>query len=620
MSFRTRLAGFFVVIVVLPMVAVGVLFLRVISQSDQGKADARVNGLATAAGSLYQSSRAAAQGDAAKIARQVGSLTGAQLGARLTLLAHQAGLVRVTVTRGARTVADIGSNDAVAPGSATVAPRPKATRLITVSEITAPEYVRELAAPGVEIVVRQGPRTLGTSSPAAGRLALPTRGTVTLGGATYREVAIGLRGFGGRVRLSVLSTLAATSSAGTASRRLAVAFLAAFLLLALLFAALVSKQLTSQLSRFLAVARRLGAGDFSEPVPIDGHDEFAALGKEVNRMSSQLEHRIQELGQERERLRESIRRIGRTFASNLDRSELLKLALGAAADAVSADCGRVSTCSQPGEPLSEKARAGSLAGAGERMIEVERAALGNGGFAEATAGGLSIAAVALGQFKESPRVHGLITVGRRARFTDDDRDLLRSLATQATLALENVELHVQVSRQAVTDELTGLANHGRFQELLNLEIEQVRRHSHPLGLIMLDIDDFKAVNDTYGHQQGDVVLRHVARVVHENSREVDVPARYGGEEMALILPHTDLEGAYAIAERIRAAIADLRILRLDGHGELHVTASVGVASSADGRKAELITNADAALYAAKREGKNRTLKAGAQTTNVFGAE
>ena len=139
--------------------------------------------------------------------------------------------------------------------------------------------------------------------------------------------------------------------------------------------------------------------------------------------------------------------------------------------------------------------------------------------------------------------------------------MLRSLGAEAALALENIELHFQVRRQAVTDELTGLANHGRFQELLNAEIEQVRRYHHPIGLIMLDIDDFKAVNDTYGHPQGDAVLRHVASVLRENSRDADSPARYGGEELSLILPHTDLEGAHAIAERIRTAVEDLRVPR-----------------------------------------------------------
>src|SRR5205807_3908405 len=121
------------------------------------------------------------------------------------------------------------------------------------------------------------------------------------------------------------------------------------------------------------------------------------------------------------------------------------------------------------------------------------------------------------------------------------------------------------------------------------------RYRYPVGLIMLDIDNFKSINDTYGHQQGDVVLRRVARVLADNSREVDYPARYGGEEMAVILPHTDLEGAYAIAERIRTSIEALRIPRMDKQGILRVTASLGVAASSEGDKNVLIAEADAAL-------------------------
>jgi diguanylate cyclase (GGDEF)-like protein len=210
-------------------------------------------------------------------------------------------------------------------------------------------------------------------------------------------------------------------------------------------------------------------------------------------------------------------------------------------------------------------------------------------------------------------------VARHGRpFSDDDREVLRSLGVEAALALENIELHFQVRRQAVTDELTGLANHGRFQELLTAEIEQVRRYHHPIGLIMLDIDDFKAVNDTYGHPQGDVVLRQVASVVRENSRDADSPARYGGEELALILPHTDLEGAHAIAERIRVAVEELRVPRTGGPGVLRITASVGVAATAAGDKQALIADADGALYEAKRQGKNRTVSAGTRPRMLRG--
>jgi diguanylate cyclase (GGDEF)-like protein len=257
----------------------------------------------------------------------------------------------------------------------------------------------------------------------------------------------------------------------------------------------------------------------------------------------------------------------------------------------------------------------------DQVMEAERKALQNGGLGEASAGEAYVASVILRPVEPGGRVHGLITVVRPGRpFTDDDRSLLSSLAAQATLALENVELHYQVRRQAVTDELTGLSNHGRFQELLGSEIEQVRRYHHPVGLIMLDIDDFKLVNDTYGHQQGDVVLKHVARVLSDTSRETDTPARYGGEEMALVLPHTDLEGSHAIAERVRTAVEALRVPRLDREGFLRITASVGVAASAEGDKDALIADADSALYAAKRQGKNRTIRAAATTANVSGGE
>jgi diguanylate cyclase (GGDEF)-like protein len=356
-------------------------------------------------------------------------------------------------------------------------------------------------------------------------------------------------------------------------------------------------------------------------VPIEGHDRFAALGEEFNKMSAQLERRLEELQQERARLRASIHRIGQTFESNLDRPALLELALRTAVDAVQATCARLTVRDSPEEPLAQVGLVGSLSGLEGHCHKAEARALSNGGLGQADSDGVFIASVALGPLESGGRVRGLITVARpEHEFDDGDRDILRSLAAQATLALENVELHYQVQQQAVTDELTGLANHGHFQDLLQGEIEQVRRYRYPVGLIMLDLDDFKSINDTYGHQQGDVVLKHVARALRETSRDVDVPARYGGEEMAVILPHTDLEGAYAISERVRGAIEALRIPRLDGDGTLRITASFGVAASTEGDKDALIGDADAALYAAKRQGKNRTVRAQADTASVFSAE
>jgi len=271
--------------------------------------------------------------------------------------------------------------------------------------------------------------------------------------------------------------------------------------------------------------------------------------------------------------------------------------------------------------LQETLRHGSLDGFGPMLEEADRRALEAGDVRDEALGGRHVIAVPIATSDPSGHIHGLITiVGDGGQFSADDRELLRSLAAQTTLALENVDLHEQVSRQAITDELTGLANHGRFQDLLGTEIEQVRRYHHPVGLIMVDIDNFKAVNDAYGHQQGDVVLRRVAHVLADNSREVDLPARYGGEELAVILPHTDLEGAYAIAERIRTSIAALRVPRIDQRGVLRITASLGVAASSEGEKDALIAEADAALYEAKRQGKNQTVATGGEPAHVLSGE
>src|SRR5205823_8926083 len=164
------------------------------------------------------------------------------------------------------------------------------------------------------------------------------------------------------VDVTVLSNLSATNASLRSSRAVAIGFIIGFLVLALSFSLLASRALQAQLGRFLQAARRLAGGDFSSPIETEGHDEFAALGEEFNNMSTQLAHRLDELSQERARLRELIRRIGQTFASNLDRPALLELALKTALDAVEANCGRLSVRDGPEQPLIETQRVGPVAG------------------------------------------------------------------------------------------------------------------------------------------------------------------------------------------------------------------------------------------------------------------
>ena len=180
-----------------------------------------------------------------------------------------------------------------------------------------------------------------------------------------------------------------------------------------------------------------------------------------------------------------------------------------------------------------------------------------------------------------------------------------SLAGQAVVALENARLHRMVERQALVDGLTGLANRRQADEALASELARTERLGGPVGLILADVDDFKAVNDRFGHPTGDVVLRDLADTLRENVREIDTAARWGGEEFAVILPGTDLEGAAQVAERIRAALAEREILSVDG-APLHVTASFGVATStATTTVQQLVEAADESLYRAKRAGKDR---------------
>jgi diguanylate cyclase (GGDEF)-like protein len=163
---------------------------------------------------------------------------------------------------------------------------------------------------------------------------------------------------------------------------------------------------------------------------------------------------------------------------------------------------------------------------------------------------------------------------------------------------------------SITDDLTHLHNHRFFQERLPLEIKRSLRTHSPLSLVLIDLDDFKALNDCYGHAVGDAVLRRVAETMHRCVRDSDLLARYGGEEFALLACDTDLEGAVALAEKIRLAIAgsSFALVDLDGPKEIRITASFGVAQYRGNERA-LFNEADRALYRAKAMGKDCVARA-----------
>ena len=188
---------------------------------------------------------------------------------------------------------------------------------------------------------------------------------------------------------------------------------------------------------------------------------------------------------------------------------------------------------------------------------------------------------------------------------------LRSRTTQTELVERNRQLESMlhhVESLAITDPLTGIFNRRRFSDVLRREVAVTRRYRNSLSLLMLDLDHFKAINDRFGHDAGDEVLRSIANTLTSSLREVDLAARYGGEEFAVIMPQTTKANAGIVAQRIAGQIA--LTAHTFGGEKVNLTASIGVAEFKDlkeGNADNLVKAADVALYEAKRTGRNRII-------------
>jgi len=630
-SFRNRLTLFFVLIVLVPMISLAGVLFGLISDNEVGKADANLLARQDVAGNLYRQAVAdannaidAQRGQFQRLAAALrdGGVTDAR--ARARALVRGEPFERIVLVRDGEAVVKAGTSEAIAPARVGLSER-DGTPIggqVQVSVLRADAFSRRVSRlTDAQVVVRAGGRVLGTTSSLeeddVNDQALPEVGDFTdveIDGTDYRAVTINAPGFEGRrVKISLLSPKQQTRTDVAQARLLAGAILLGFFALAFVFALTVSRSLAQQVAGLLDAARRLGRGDFSMRVPTTGRDEFAALGEEFNRMSDQLEQRMADLRHERERVQSSVRRLGQAVGSNLDRDALLRIVLTSALEGVDAEAGRVTIRPNRRMPVEEAVRVGSLRGLEGAVREAEAQVLGGERIGEVTRDGASALAHPLREGdEEHRRVSGAVSVARSGvPFTTTDRELFQYLASQASVSIENVGLHETVARESVTDELTGLSNRRRFDEVMENEVERARRFDGQLGLVMLDVDDFKAVNDTHGHQLGDSVLREVARVIRESSREIDEPARYGGEEFAVVLPGTDLAGAHRLAERIRAGIEGLAGVQSNGQGPVRLTASFGVASLPETSEdhERLVAAADAALLEAKRAGKNRTVRA-----------
>jgi len=196
------------------------------------------------------------------------------------------------------------------------------------------------------------------------------------------------------------------------------------------------------------------------------------------------------------------------------------------------------------------------------------------------------------------------------QYSEENIRLLTSLAAHALTAIENSLLFEKTKRQTILDNLTGLYNHRYFQQSLKIELKRSIRHREPLALLMIDIDRFKSINDTCGHVKGDKVLKLVGRILSRCVREIDVVARYGGDEFCIILPQTNETGAVIVGRRIHDAFKNNRFIQSQGRN-IPVSVGIGLACNEAGAREPmaLIETADKALIHAKRKGLARLLVA-----------
>ncbi len=203
------------------------------------------------------------------------------------------------------------------------------------------------------------------------------------------------------------------------------------------------------------------------------------------------------------------------------------------------------------------------------------------------------------------------------RFTDSELELMESLLASLVYPLRNGLRYQEAVRSALTDALTGAGNRISLENVMNREFDLASRYDQPLSILMLDLDHFKRINDTYGHAAGDYVLKTVAKTLRAASRGVDMTFRYGGEEFVVLLNKTDQTGANITAERLRSTIAGLSIIH-DGK-EIPVTISVGVSSLHKHETVhQFIDRTDRALYQAKRSGRNQVVLAEPANGPVLG--
>ncbi|HZK50574.1 MAG TPA: diguanylate cyclase [Actinomycetota bacterium] len=396
------------------------------------------------------------------------------------------------------------------------------------------------------------------------------------------------------------------------------------LLLAVIATALLAYVLARLIARPLEEltegARAIAGGRFDHRIPVRSKDEVGQLALSFNEMSDHLGTTITDLEASRDQLQRAVDRVGATLRSTHDMGQILDSILSTVSDAVLADAGSLwlftgtrdelypALSRGVDEDALDRLRVGEgIAGlAAERGVTVMLPAEDGGPKPSRNEPHFPVTlAVPL---YSSQRVTGVIVLYREGAVPFDRKDLdtVVFLAEQGGVAIENVLLHEDAQRLSLTDGLTGVWNRRYLQMQFKQTLASANRFDRPFSVLLLDLDKFKDVNDSFGHQRGDAILIEFAQRVSAALREIDTFVRYGGEEFVCLLSETDVAGARTTAEKIRQTISNDPFISV-GEEPVSLTVSIGVACyplHGNGYQS-LIEAADQALYRAKEEGRDR---------------
>lgn len=406
--------------------------------------------------------------------------------------------------------------------------------------------------------------------------------------------------------------------------------------LAVLAARWLARSTTRPLGDLAWAADRVANGDLDTRVPIPRPDELGRLAGTFNRMTRELQSYVQALTASRDQLRRHLAILGDTLSGTHDLDRILPVILRTAMTATGARAGLILLTEETDGRLAARYGAGltgdwdvPAAELLQRRLTPGRGILGTvaatGSPVRGTTGTApdepaceSYLAVPICAPPSEDAVPQVATLGVLALydrlggpgFEDADLRTVRTFAGQAGVAVHNVRVHEEAQRLSLTDPLTGLWNYRYLREVLRREVERASRFGRMLTVLVLDLDHFKEVNDTYGHTAGDQVLGEFARRIRIGLREVDVAFRQGGEEFVVLLPETDAYGGVIVAERLGAAVrewpvpVDPRRPGLDG--QISISVSIGIAVFPEhGETAQQVLDAaDEALYAAKHAGRD----------------